>query len=325
MKKNVAVEQVEPVLEVINLTKHYKGRKAPAISEISFKVLPGEFHAFIGANGAGKTTTIKSIVGAYSNKKLKGQIKINGHLNHDQKAKDFLGYIPEVARFPLKMSLYKYLICMAMMSKKTKKESIALTNKIIDELNLTSLKKASPNTFSSGQKKKVLLAQALINEPKIVIMDEPAANLDPAARIEFFDTLKTMKKNGVSVLMSSHILSELSKYADSLTILDGGKIQITGKIDDIEKDLGKEYQISVSDENLFKRFLIAEEINFTIRPEDNYFIIKIKNELEIKQIRKFIAKEQLEVINLSLNKESLESLYTKYVVKGSVDLLKKEN
>jgi ABC-2 type transport system ATP-binding protein len=96
-----------PILYVKNLTKKYFGKKKPAINNISFNVFPGEFHAFIGANGAGKTTTIKCLIGAYAN--WNGTVLINGHKNNKEIAKKKLGYIPESARFPEKLSAIKYL------------------------------------------------------------------------------------------------------------------------------------------------------------------------------------------------------------------------
>lgn len=101
IQNNVKIEG-NPLVEIKNLTKQYKGRKQQAISNISFNIYPGQFHAFIGANGAGKTTTIKSIISAYSKYKYTGEIKINGYYNYTSEGKSLLGYIPEEAKFPKK-------------------------------------------------------------------------------------------------------------------------------------------------------------------------------------------------------------------------------
>ena len=221
----------EPIVSIENLTKHYKGRTNPAINNISFNIYPGQFHAFIGANGAGKTTTIKSIISAYSNKKYKGEIKINGCLNFTTNGKSVLGYIPEEAKFPKKMSTKNYLINMSCLSGLSSKDAKQKVNTILTNLGLTDLANKCPDSFSSGQKKKILLAQALIHDPKVLIMDEPAANLDPLARDELFENLINLQKEGKAIFLSSHILDEIGKYATYVTILDGGSIVYDGSID----------------------------------------------------------------------------------------------
>lgn len=216
------------LVQVINLSKKYNKKSNNVIDNLNFEIKSGEFHAFIGANGAGKTTTIKAIVGAYA--KFDGKIIIDGFSNYTSIAKERIGYIAEKAVFPKNLNTLEYLATMAILSGISKKEAFKLAENKLKELNMENLYKKNPNNFSSGQKKKVLLTQALINNPKILIMDEPAANLDPIARIELFDLLKQLQSKGVSIFISSHILAELDKYADHVTILDGGKIVYTGKI-----------------------------------------------------------------------------------------------
>lgn len=220
----------KPVVVVKNFTKHYAKRKKPAVDNISFNIYPGQIHAFIGANGAGKTTTIKSIIGAYSKHHVQGEITIEGHSNHTVQAKQNIGYIPENANFPKKMSTFEYLRLMSMLSGFSHKDSKKLACDLLQKLNMTKFAKKYPDSFSSGQKKKILLAQALIHNPKILIMDEPAANLDPAARIELYDILVKLQKEGKSIFLSSHILDEIGKYATYTTILDNGKIAHDGPL-----------------------------------------------------------------------------------------------
>ncbi|MGL4343134.1 MAG: ABC transporter ATP-binding protein [Metamycoplasmataceae bacterium] len=221
---------LQPILEVSNLTKHYNKRPQPAINNVSFKVFPGDFHAFVGANGAGKTTTIKAIIGAYSNKKYNGKILIDGKINSSIDAKKLIGYIPEVAIFPKKLKTKEYLISMAILSGFSKSKATQLVDDLLIKTNMKKLANKRPMSFSSGQKKKVLLIQALIHDPKILIMDEPAANLDTIARMELFNLLVELQKEGKAIFISSHILDEIGKYTTSTTILDGGKVVFDGEI-----------------------------------------------------------------------------------------------
>lgn len=224
------IHNKKPIVQVINLTKHYKNRKVPAINDISFNIYPGEFHAFIGANGAGKTTTIKSIIGAYSNYNIKGEILIDSKKNYDVEAKIKVGYIPEYALFPKKIKTREYLILMTMLSGYEYKDAIKLTDDLLVKMNMEQFSNKRPDSLSSGQKKKILLAQALIHNPSILIMDEPAANLDPNARDELYSLLVSLQHEGKAIFLSSHILDEISKYATYATILDGGKIVFDGPL-----------------------------------------------------------------------------------------------
>ena len=230
------VDSAPVVLEVIGLTKQYKGRAKPAVENISFKLRKNQFHVFVGANGAGKTTTIKALVGAYAN--WEGKILINGKENHTTEAKKHIGYIPEHPAFPKGLSAKQYLIVMAMMSGIAKKQATVFADRTLLELNMQKLAKHSPLTFSSGQQKKILLAQALVHNPDILIMDEPAANLDPIARHEFYSLTRYLQQRGKTIFLSSHILAEVGKYANYVTILDGGKIVYSGDLkpgDDLEE------------------------------------------------------------------------------------------
>lgn len=232
---------IKPMVEIKELTKHYKGRAYPAINKISFNIYPGEFHAFIGANGAGKTTAIKSIIGAYSDKRLSGKILINGIDNKEIEAKKLIGYIPEEAKFPKTMKLKDYLYLMSRLSGIESQEAKKRVSEILKDLKLESVKNKRPYDFSSGQKKRVLLAQALVHNPQILIMDEPAANLDPMARIGLFDELIRLKNQGKSIFISSHILDEVGKYATYCTIIDGGNVVFNGQLDKT-KDLSTLYR-----------------------------------------------------------------------------------
>ncbi|CAF0798120.1 unnamed protein product [Didymodactylos carnosus] len=303
-------------LMIENLTKQYAGRPVPAIDKISFTIRRGEFHAFIGANGAGKTTSIKSIVGAYA--RYEGSIKIFGHKNTSKEAKANLGYIPEKADFPTSMSLAVYLICMAKLSGKTRKESKVLVAGILKTLGMQKVAKKSPNGFSSGQKKKVLLAQALLHNPKLLVMDEPAANLDPKARMDFFDSLKVLQKKGVSIMISSHILAELTKYADSVTIIDGGKVVLSGNLKELAARDGARYEIGASDGKVLNHVLRSYGIHF--KPtEGGHVIAELPAQDDWFKIQRQLTDRKVSVRYFMPLATDLESLYREYVIKGSVD------
>ena len=311
----------KPVLFVRHLTKYYSRKKKPSIDNLSFNVYAGQFHAFIGANGAGKTTTIKSLIGAYY--KWQGTVLIEGINNNRQEAKKKIGYIPETAKFPDKFSAREYLIWMVMLSDVKKSDAIKYADSKLKELKMWSLRHKSPNDFSSGQKKKILLAQALIHDPDLIIMDEPVANLDPKSRFEFFDQLKKLNKKGKAIFISSHVLAELDIYFDSATILDGGKIVYSGdKTTLLEKYAFSYYLIKLSsNENKLVNYLRNNKISCSYIKKTNEIHAYLKKQSDLTNVQKWCSKNNITILEFSKQKPTLEQVYKKLIVKGSVDTM----
>lgn len=314
---------IKPILFVENLYKRYPHKKTPTINNISFNVYPGQFHAFIGANGAGKTTSIKCIIGAYA--RWSGTVLINGLKNTSVEAKKTLGYIPENARFPQRMSCYSYLVWMAKLSGLSGTEAKRFAKTRLTELNMWKLRGKSPNTFSSGQKKKVLLAQALINNPDVLVMDEPAANLDPKARIELFETLGKLKKEGKAIFISSHVLAELDKYANAATILDGGKIVFSGTTKEMfERYSERKLSISVSDHDQLKQFLHKKHISYKIDEVSGNFVVNFQTQAQETGFLSMVQKSNIQLLSFNEIGNKLDDIYKKLIKFGSVDTMEKK-
>lgn len=310
----------KPILYVKNLTKTYSKEK-PAISDLSFNVYPGQFHAFIGANGAGKTTTIKSLIGAYY--QWSGTVLIDGIRNDKEEAKTKIGYIPENARFPDQLTAKQYLLWMIKLSGIKSKDANQIVEKKLKDLGMWNLRNRSPNTFSSGQKKKILLAQALIHDPKIIIMDEPVANLDPKARLEFFNTIMAFKKQGKAMFISSHVLAELNQYFDSATILDGGKIVYSGTKEELFKKFAKEfYRIKSSNDSEIKKYCKKNHIHLKTNAIDECLEAHFNSKKDIIKFQSFVIKHGIYLDLFERALPSLEQVYKRLVVKGSVDTMK---
>lgn len=214
------------ILKINHLTKIFTDTNR-GVNDINMSVKSGSFHAFIGENGAGKTTTIKTIIGAFS--KYEGEVLINNINIKKAQAKSYIGYVPEVAIFPKELTTIQYLTYLGFLSMLDKKEVEHKIKEFLEMFNISNLINEKPYNFSSGQKKKILLIQALLHNPKLLILDEPAANLNPTARYELFSFLKKInEKENISILISSHNLSEIDKYVDSLTLIHKGKILYSG-------------------------------------------------------------------------------------------------
>ena len=221
------------ILEVKNLTKIYK-KSNQGVLDLSFNVKRGEIHALIGENGSGKTTTIRSISNAYTN--YKGSILVAGFDNKTPKSHEKIGYVPEIALFPSELTTFQYLYSFARLSNLNKKQAIERIDYFLEKFHISDLKNKKPINFSSGQKKKVILIQALLHDPELIILDEPTANLDPSARHEFNTILKELHEQNKTIFICSHILKEMDSYVDSLTLINKGKLVYSGhKYDELEK------------------------------------------------------------------------------------------
>ena len=313
MENNIA-------LNVKNFSKKYRGRNNYAVKDASFIVKKGEFHGFIGANGAGKTTTIKSIIGAYA--KFGGEIEIFGIKYSEAEAKKRIGYIPEKADFPKGMSLYRYLFSMANLSGLNKETAKKFANDKIAEFGLEKVRKSSPNSFSSGQKKKVLLAQSLVSEPDILIMDEPAANLDPKARGEFFIELKKLQKQGKTIFLSSHILTELDNYTDHITILDNGHVVYNGEIKKLSKGHRIRYDFKLKSK---KDIVLFEQEISKIKGAEirertgNDMRVVLPKVSDVYPLVESLTKKKVLLDGFSRVLLSLQDIYDNFVKFGSVD------
>lgn len=206
------------MIEINNLTKNYG--KSLGVKNLNFKLEKGKLHGFVGPNGAGKSTTIKILLGFIF--KDSGSAYINGlDVEKDsKKIKQITGYSPAENR--LYDNLYvKELFKLNKMYYKTQQLDKEL-NRLVDLFELNVNKKI--NELSSGNKKKVSLILAMIFNPKVLILDEPTNGLDPIIQERFFKELKDRTKKGVTILLSSHNLSEIERYADNIIFINEGKI-----------------------------------------------------------------------------------------------------
>ncbi len=216
------------MLKLENIVYGYN-KKHITIHDLSFSVPKGSFHAFIGENGAGKSTTINMIVGLIDS--YEGNIFINdNNVKHTNDARKYVSYIPDKAIFPNGFNTKKYLLNCGLL----KRDDKHLLNQEIEEwaksLEIEEILNKNPNKLSAGQKKKVFLIRAIIEKSQLIILDEPAANLDPTTRIQLFKTLKYLVDNGTTILISSHILDEIKNYTTSATFIKKGHFIWSGPV-----------------------------------------------------------------------------------------------
>lgn len=224
----------ELMIETKGLTKAFGS--FTAVDNVDIKVEKGTIHGFIGPNGAGKTTTIKMLVGSIRPTKGTGFIK--GHRIGSFEARKLIGYTPEQPKFYGNMSAFDYVVYMGRISGMGKKDAESRASELLSWLELGGFVHKKVGGFSAGMKQRLGLVQALIHNPELLILDEPTANLDPSGRLSIINKLKSLsKEKGITVFVSSHILSELEKMVDFVTLLDKGRVVIEGDVKSLKRKL----------------------------------------------------------------------------------------
>ncbi|HPW52873.1 MAG TPA: ABC transporter ATP-binding protein [Erysipelotrichaceae bacterium] len=211
----------EYCIELNNLTKKFG--KFTAVDDFSLKLLPGKVYGIVGPNGAGKSTTMAMIMGSLHPTSGTGNVK--GHELGSREALRVLGYSPEYTSFYDDMNCVEYLWYMGTLSGLSNEEAMEKATSLIKQYDLVDHAYKKVSKFSTGMKKKVSLAQAMIHDPEILLLDEPTANLDPTSRMEILNTVRSMVQDrNLTVLISSHVLTELETVIDHVIMINHGKL-----------------------------------------------------------------------------------------------------
>ena len=207
-----------------------------AVDNISFKVNKGEIVGFLGPNGAGKTTTMNILTGFIS--ATTGSVTVDGYdiLENPNKVKQRVGYLPELPPLYLDMSVKEYLKFVARLKKDNIKESLERHNSILELVGITEVRNRLIKNLSKGYRQRVGLAQALIGNPSVLILDEPTIGLDPHQIIEIRNLIKDLGHQH-TIILSSHILPEVNAVCDRVIIINKGKIVASDTTVNLSKNL----------------------------------------------------------------------------------------
>lgn len=259
------------MIEVRNLVKKYGDHLA--VDHLSFVVEAGQIYGFLGPNGAGKSTTMNILTGCLA--ATSGEVLIDGHdiYKDAKKAKACIGYLPEIPPLYPDMTADEYLTFVAELKGVSRKERPDAVESVMNKTGLLEVRNRLIKNLSKGYKQRVGLAQAILGNPKVIILDEPTVGLDPAQIIEIRNVIKSLAEDH-TVIFSSHILSEVSEICNRIMIISGGtlvaedtpenlesrfmtntvlKISVKGEMDDVSSVLDNiddilEYEISDPDE-----------------------------------------------------------------------------
>jgi ABC-2 type transport system ATP-binding protein len=232
------------MLKITNLSKKYG--KFLAVDNLNLHIPEGELFGFVGPNGAGKTTTIRMACTLLT--PTAGSIEINGvdAIKNPWEIKKQIGYVPDFFGVYNNLKVKEYMDFYGSMYRMSYKDIAHISDDLLDLVNLSDKKEVYVDTLSRGMKQRLCVARALIHNPALLILDEPNSGLDPRARVEMKELLLNLREMGKTIMISSHILSELSEMCTSIGIMNRGELVTAGRIDEVMTEVFGGNRISVT-------------------------------------------------------------------------------
>ncbi len=306
-------------VNIARLKRYFPNTKA--VDDISFSFHGGQIYGFVGPNGAGKTTTMRIL--ATLDEPTSGDIFVDGVsvVQYPDQVRKMVGYMPDSLPAHRDITVHEYLDFFARAYGLRDPKRTEIVRNIEEFTGLTEFKEKTIFQISKGMKQRVSLARAIVHEPAVLVLDEPAAGLDPRARIELRELLKALRDQGKAILMSSHILSELGEICDGVAFIERGQLLRAGKIENIIQDMemrpmtmirAKNFDLEtllkfvLEEPGVEQATIVGNEVAVVI-PEDKAGMLLtalIKKDVQIDEFRQH--KAHLEDLFLNITKGNLQ-------------------
>lgn len=291
------------MIQLTDVTKRYDD--TIAVENLSLQIDRGELVGILGHNGAGKSTTLKMIAGLVE--PTSGHVEVMGHNMQTEsiKVKQRIGYLPEESSLYDAMTAQQYLLFFSELYQIPRQKALARIDQLLDSLNLAEKNKLT-GEFSKGMKRKTAIARTLLHDPDLLILDEPSSGLDPLTSFFIINYLKTLKREGKTIILSAHNLFHMETICDRVGIIKNGRLLIFDTMDVIRSRLGKrEYQVLFhADHELDYEHVNG---NYVFRTEEVYAIARM---LET------ISAHGWTLMDLSMRESALEEIYVKLMTNG---------
>lgn len=291
---------METILTIQNLSKRY-GR-IHALKNVSFSIQKGHVYGILGPNGSGKSTTLGIVLSVVN--KTSGDYKwFDGNVKTHEALKK-VGAIIERPNF------YPYMTAEENLKLVCKIKSINYS-KIEEKLNLVGLmerKDSKFSTFSLGMKQRLAIASALLNDPEILILDEPTNGLDPQGIHQIRDIIKEIASHGTTILLASHLLDEVEKVCSHVVVLRKGEVLYSGSVDGMSANEGF-FEISSNDNTALQSVLKEHPTVGQIKEEDGKILVYLKSELSASELNQFLFSKNIILSHLVKRKNSLEAQF----------------
>ncbi|NQU49297.1 MAG: ABC transporter ATP-binding protein [Planctomycetes bacterium] len=302
------------LLEVKGLSKSFG--ELQAVADLSFQVNAGEIWGFIGPNGAGKTTTMR--ICSTLDLPDHGDVLLEGEsiIEHPSHAHSRIGFMPDAIGVYADTTIEEYLDFFARAANLRGADRSGRIRSVMEFTELTNLRERMMSSLSKGMSQRLCLAKTLLHNPDLLILDEPASGLDPRARVEFRELIRALADQGKGVLISSHILSELSETCDGVVVLERGRLVREGLVSALSSDLS-EHQL------LFIRALQGEEVLqmalaespgvVKTRPEAGGFMVEFDgSDEDISKLLTFLVGKNLQLVEFHWHQVDLEEMFLSF-------------
>jgi ABC-2 type transport system ATP-binding protein len=290
-------------IDLKDVAKTYRG-KVHALRGVSLEVMNGEIFGLLGPNGAGKSTLVKIMMTVIHATKISGEIL--GHpIGHTQTLQH-VGYLPEHHLFPHYLTGNQVLHFYGALAKVPRVTRVARAQKLLDRLGLSGWEHKKVSTYSKGMLQRLGIAQALINDPKLLILDEPTDGVDPVGRREIRDLLDELRSEGRAIFLNSHLLSELEMVCDRVGIMVKGKITMQGTIESLTSD-SKRIEICIAGT---PPDWVKEQCN---EIKENTIIVHGDDPKFVQPLIDRLRKEGITICSIRPVRETLEDLFMRAV------------
>lgn len=295
-------------VDIVGLTKVYKSRLAKssvtAVDDLHLQVNEGEIFGFLGPNGAGKTTTIKMLLGLLF--PTSGSATILGKPIGDIEVKQEISYLPESPYFYEHMSgreVLNFYATLFRMDGDVRKKRV---EELLDRVGMTYAADKPLREYSKGMLQRIGVAQALLNDPRVLFFDEPTSGLDPLARKDIRDLILELRDRGKTVFLSSHQLQEVELVCDRVAILDHGKLRKTGSLEDLLIRGGVEITAADVSPELVKQI---SEIACRVEHGERTFVSFCDSEGDADKVIRLILDSEAKLVSVQPTRATLESLF----------------
>jgi len=292
-------------ISITNLTKHFGAVKA--VQDLSLEVEQGEVFGFLGPNGAGKTTTLRVLLGLLF--PTSGTARLLDIPVTAPRSRAKVGYLPETPSIKRFLTAEEYLIYSAKLAGLDGlPEKVA---SLLATVGLVEARKRRVGEFSKGMLQRLGLAQALISDPDLLILDEPTAGLDPIAHKEIRDLILAQKGKGKTVFLSSHLLSDVERTCDRIAILNKGRLQKLGRIQDLA-EVRERLKLTVSE--VSESLLVSlRQLSPTLTVERNILYLDTQGRDLSEEVIKHVKASGVKLLSMEVERESLEDLFYRTV------------
>lgn len=297
---------MEKVIVVKNLKKQYG--KEIAVEDVNFELDRGSIMGLLGPNGAGKTTTLKMI----TNLCLKDQGKVViGGVSMDDNAKNALskvGAALDMPSFYNELTAEENLECFANLHRESSKKQVM---ELLDYVRLTGQEKKKVKNFSLGMKQRLALARAMLGDPKLIILDEPANGLDPQGMLWLYNMIRNMaKERKITFIVSSHLLHDMEGLCTDVLILNRGKSILQGKTTEILSEVTDTVDCIIEETQEFESMLLHVSGIKMIRKQENNYTVRLES-ISFNEFIKKIVERNMHIISISLRRNTLQDLFLK--------------